>query len=55
VLFSGCSFSGTGTYSLTATDSNTSLINATGATYVITTAPPAKVVFTSTSMTQTVS
>ncbi len=55
VSFSGCSFSQAGTYSLTAADSNATLIHATGASYVITTAPPAKVVFTSSAMTQTAS
>ena len=55
VSFSGCSFSQPGTYSLTATDSNTSLTPATGASYVITTAPPAKLAFTSSAVTQTAS
>ena len=36
VSFSGCSFSAQGTYSLTATDSNHSVLQATGASYSIT-------------------
>ena len=53
VSFSGCSFSLAGTYSLTAADSNASLTKATGASYTITTAPPAKVVFTTSPVTGT--
>ena len=55
ISFSGCSFSAAGTYSLTGTDSNPTLQKATGASYTISTAPPAKVVFTSSTFTQTAS
>ena len=52
VSFSGCSFSATGTYSLTASDSNAALHQATGASYSITAAPPAKLVFTTATLVQ---
>ena len=46
ITFGGCSFSATGSYTLTATDSNTHVTAATGATYSITAAPAAQIAFT---------
>ena len=58
ISFSGCSFSGTGTYAVTATDSNARLLRATGptgASYSISLAPPAILAFTTTALNQSAS
>ena len=52
VSFSGCSFSAPGTYTVTASDSS---LTTAIASYTITTAPVAKVVFTSSALTQVAS